>query len=96
MCQFTHVYTDVPSEPSSRSKRRRRSRNQASSEAQCRTLMRQWLLELIDEGRIQGLYWVDDNKTLVHIPWLHASRHTFDTDKDSTLFRLWAIHSGTN
>lgn len=81
-------------ESSPRPKPPRRGRKRTAKEAESRTLMRQWLLDLIGEGGIEGLYWIDDDSTLVHIPWLHASRHTFDTAKDSTLFKLWAVHSG--
>ncbi|KAI0221859.1 hypothetical protein LSAT2_026882 [Lamellibrachia satsuma] len=71
----------------------RRGRKRTVEEAKSRKLMRQWLTDLIDEDRIPGLHWMDDDKTLVHIPWLHASGRTFDTDKDSTLFMEWAIHT---
>ncbi|KAI0231300.1 hypothetical protein LSAT2_018339 [Lamellibrachia satsuma] len=72
----------------------RRGRKRSAEEAESRTLMRQWLIDLIDKDSISGLYWMNDDKTLVHIPWLHASRHTFNTNKDSTLFMEWAIHTG--
>ncbi|KAK1792664.1 hypothetical protein P4O66_012599, partial [Electrophorus voltai] len=28
------------------------------------------------------------------IPWKHAARHGWNIDKDATLFRNWAIHTG--
>lgn len=28
------------------------------------------------------------------IPWKHAARHGWELDKDASLFKLWAIHTG--
>lgn len=31
---------------------------------------------------------------IFQIPWKHAARHGWNIDKDATLFRNWAIHTG--
>ena len=33
-------------------------------------------------------------KTMFSIPWKHAARHGWELDKDASLFKLWAIHTG--
>lgn len=33
-------------------------------------------------------------KTMFSIPWKHAARHGWELNKDASLFKLWAIHTG--
>ncbi|KAI1887572.1 hypothetical protein AGOR_G00191690 [Albula goreensis] len=59
-----------------------------------RMRMRPWLEEQIDRGMIPGLKWVNKEKKIFQIPWMHAARHGWDVEKDAPLFRNWAIHTG--
>ncbi|XP_063060006.1 interferon regulatory factor 1b [Engraulis encrasicolus] len=59
-----------------------------------RLRMRPWLERQIDANRIDGLVWIDKDKKLFSIPWKHAARHGWQVDKDASLFKEWAIHTG--
>ncbi|KAM9470914.1 interferon regulatory factor 2 isoform 2-T2 [Clarias gariepinus] len=59
-----------------------------------RMRMRPWLEEQINSCKIPGLKWVNREKKIFQIPWMHAARHGWDVEKDAPLFRNWAIHTG--
>ena len=59
-----------------------------------RMLMRAWLEEQLSGNIIDGLYWLNAERTLARVPWMHASRTSWDMKKDSSLFMYWAIHTG--
>ncbi|XP_038162735.1 interferon regulatory factor 1b isoform X1 [Cyprinodon tularosa] len=59
-----------------------------------RMRMRPWLEKMIESNSINGLAWVDKEKTMFSIPWKHAARHGWELDKDACLFKEWAIHTG--
>ncbi|KAJ8383098.1 hypothetical protein SKAU_G00038760 [Synaphobranchus kaupii] len=59
-----------------------------------RMRMRPWLEEQINSDKIPGLKWVNREKRIFQIPWMHAARHGWDVEKDAPLFRNWAIHTG--
>uniref|UniRef100_A0A8C2DQW6 IRF tryptophan pentad repeat domain-containing protein n=1 Tax=Cyprinus carpio TaxID=7962 RepID=A0A8C2DQW6_CYPCA len=59
-----------------------------------RMRMRPWLEEQINSCKIPGLKWVNKEKRIFQIPWMHAARHGWDVEKDAPLFRNWAIHTG--
>ncbi|KAM4546669.1 interferon regulatory factor 1b [Fundulus diaphanus] len=59
-----------------------------------RMRMRPWLEQMIESNAITGLTWVDKEKTMFSIPWKHAARHGWELDKDASLFKEWAIHTG--
>ncbi|XP_013856506.1 interferon regulatory factor 2 [Austrofundulus limnaeus] len=59
-----------------------------------RMRMRPWLEEQIDSCQIPGLKWVNKEKRIFQIPWMHAARHGWDLEKDAPLFMKWAIHTG--
>ncbi|XP_059202851.1 interferon regulatory factor 2 [Centropristis striata] len=59
-----------------------------------RMRMRPWLEEQIDSCQIPGLKWVNKEKRIFQIPWMHAARHGWDLQKDAPLFMRWAIHTG--
>ncbi|XP_076024784.1 uncharacterized protein LOC143014676 isoform X1 [Genypterus blacodes] len=59
-----------------------------------RMRMRPWLEEMIESSTISGLRWIDTDKTQFSIPWKHAARHGWELDKDASLFKKWAIHTG--
>uniref|UniRef100_A0A8C5E7J4 IRF tryptophan pentad repeat domain-containing protein n=1 Tax=Gouania willdenowi TaxID=441366 RepID=A0A8C5E7J4_GOUWI len=56
--------------------------------------MRPWLEEQIYSNQIPGLKWVNREKRIFQIPWMHAARHGWDLEKDAPLFMRWAIHTG--
>jgi len=56
-------------------------------------LLRRWLQRLADNGDIPGLEWVDNDRTLLRIPWCHGSRSEWSQDH-SALFRAWAEYKG--
>ncbi|XP_053315394.1 interferon regulatory factor 2 [Spea bombifrons] len=59
-----------------------------------RMRMRPWLEEQINANCIPGLKWLNQEKKIFQIPWMHAARHGWDVEKDAPLFRNWAIHTG--
>ncbi|XP_018593875.1 interferon regulatory factor 2-like isoform X2 [Scleropages formosus] len=59
-----------------------------------RMRMRPWLEEQINSNEIPGLKWIDKEKKIFQIPWMHAARHGWDVEKDAPLFRKWAVHTG--
>uniref|UniRef100_A0A8D0LAA2 Interferon regulatory factor n=1 Tax=Sphenodon punctatus TaxID=8508 RepID=A0A8D0LAA2_SPHPU len=59
-----------------------------------RMRMRPWLEEQINSNIIPGLRWLNKEKKIFQIPWMHAARHGWDVEKDAPLFRNWAIHTG--
>uniref|UniRef100_A0A4W4ELW2 Interferon regulatory factor n=1 Tax=Electrophorus electricus TaxID=8005 RepID=A0A4W4ELW2_ELEEL len=61
---------------------------------QGRLRLRPWLEEQIKSGRYPGVIWLDETAKVFQIPWKHAARHGWNIDKDATLFRNWAIHTG--
>ncbi|XP_026799031.1 interferon regulatory factor 1a isoform X1 [Pangasianodon hypophthalmus] len=61
---------------------------------QGRLRLRPWLEEQIKSGRYPGVVWLDETAQVFQIPWKHAARHGWNIDKDATLFRNWAIHTG--
>ncbi|XP_039546314.1 interferon regulatory factor 2-like [Pimephales promelas] len=61
---------------------------------QGRLRLRPWLEEQIDSGRYPGVVWLDKSARVFQIPWKHAARHGWNIEKDATLFRNWAMHTG--
>ncbi|XP_030628172.1 interferon regulatory factor 1a [Chanos chanos] len=61
---------------------------------QGRLRLRPWLEEQIQSGKYPGVVWLDETARVFQIPWKHAARHGWNIDKDATLFRNWAIHTG--
>uniref|UniRef100_A0A3P8TBV9 Interferon regulatory factor n=1 Tax=Amphiprion percula TaxID=161767 RepID=A0A3P8TBV9_AMPPE len=59
-----------------------------------RMRMRPWLEEQINSCEIPGLKWVNKEKRIFQIPWMHAARHGWDLEKDAPLFMRWAVHTG--
>ncbi|XP_077388341.1 interferon regulatory factor 2 [Festucalex cinctus] len=59
-----------------------------------RMRMRPWLEEQINSCQIPGLKWVNKEKRIFQIPWMHAARHGWELEKDAPLFMRWAIHTG--
>uniref|UniRef100_A0A3Q3EHA7 IRF tryptophan pentad repeat domain-containing protein n=1 Tax=Labrus bergylta TaxID=56723 RepID=A0A3Q3EHA7_9LABR len=61
---------------------------------QGRQRLRPWLEEQIQSGRYPGVSWLDQSAQIFQIPWKHAARHGWSIDRDATLFRSWAMHTG--
>ncbi|CAL9707511.1 unnamed protein product [Knipowitschia caucasica] len=59
-----------------------------------RMRMKPWLEEQIESAQIPGLKWLNKEKRIFQIPWMHAARHGWDLEKDAPLFMRWAIHTG--
>ncbi|XP_078252797.1 interferon regulatory factor 2 isoform X1 [Rhinoraja longicauda] len=59
-----------------------------------RMRMRPWLEEQINSNKIPGLKWLNKEKRIFQIPWMHAARHGWDVEKDAPLFKNWAVHTG--
>ena len=56
--------------------------------------MRDWLIRMINSDRFPGLVWLDQDKTVFKVPWIHAKKRGYDRKRDAALFKEWAIHSG--
>uniref|UniRef100_A0A3P8VTJ4 Interferon regulatory factor 1-like n=1 Tax=Cynoglossus semilaevis TaxID=244447 RepID=A0A3P8VTJ4_CYNSE len=61
---------------------------------QGRLRLRPWLEQQIESGRYPGVSWLDQTAQIFQIPWTHAARHGWSIDRDATLFRSWAMHTG--
>ncbi|XP_041649116.1 interferon regulatory factor 1a [Cheilinus undulatus] len=61
---------------------------------QGRQRLRPWLEEQIQSGKYPGVSWLDQSARIFQIPWKHAARHGWSIDRDATLFRSWAMHTG--
>ncbi|XP_042272101.1 interferon regulatory factor 2-like [Thunnus maccoyii] len=59
-----------------------------------RLRLRPWLEEQIHSGKYPGVSWLDQSARIFQIPWKHAARHGWSIDRDATLFRSWAMHTG--
>src|SRR6218665_1098403 len=59
-----------------------------------RLLMREWLLQEVEKNRIPGLGWLDKERRLIRIPWIHASKDGWSKDSHCKLFENWAIYTG--
>lgn len=64
------------------------------SESERPERMRDWLIRMINSGRFIGLEWLDKEKTIFKVPWIHAKKRGYCRERDAALFREWAIHSG--
>lgn len=49
---------------------------------------------MINSDRFIGLDWLDKEKTVFKVPWIHAKKRGYCRERDAALFREWAIHSG--
>ena len=56
--------------------------------------MRDWICRMVDSSRFHGLEWINPEKTIFRVPWIHAKKRGFCKERDAALFREWAIHSG--
>ena len=56
--------------------------------------MRDWLVRMINSGQFPGLKWLDEEKMIFRVPWIHAKKRDYNMERDAALFREWAIHSG--
>ncbi|XP_054627137.1 interferon regulatory factor 1-like [Dunckerocampus dactyliophorus] len=59
-----------------------------------RLRLRMWLEEQIESGKYPGVCWLDKSEKVFQIPWKHAARQSWSIDRDATLFRSWAMHTG--
>lgn len=66
----------------------------AATKERGRMLMREWLINVADLGRIKGLEWLDARKTLLKVPWKHASRRGWHIEQDACIFQAWALYTG--
>lgn len=71
-----------------------RDQDRKSGSSNGRILMRPWLEGKADSGSIPGLEWVNRERTLLRIPWTHASRQSWHRETDSSLYRQWVQHTG--
>lgn len=56
--------------------------------------MKDWLIEQINSSSYDGLQWVDEEKTIFRVPWIHAKKRGYNAERDAALFRAWAKHTG--
>ena len=49
---------------------------------------------MINSGQFPGLKWLDQEKMVFRVPWIHAKKRDYNQERDAALFREWAIHSG--
>lgn len=56
--------------------------------------MRDWLIRQINSGKFPGLEWLNEEKNVFKVPWIHAKKRGYNRERDAALFRAWAMHSG--
>ena len=56
--------------------------------------MRDWICRMVDSSRFHGLEWINPEKTIFRVPWIHAKKRGYCKERDAALFREWALHSG--
>lgn len=56
--------------------------------------MRDWIVRMVNSQRFHGLEWINQEKTIFRVPWIHAKKRGYCKERDAALFREWAIHSG--
>ena len=49
-----------------------------------------WLEKQINSGKYEGVEWLDQDKQVFKIPWVHAKKHHFCLERDAALPRDWA------
>lgn len=49
---------------------------------------------MINSGRFPGLEWLNKEKDIFRVPWIHAKKRGYCRKRDAAIFREWAIHSG--
>lgn len=52
----------------------------------------EWLREQVESGKHKGVYWIEKQDRIFHVPWKHASRNGWE-DEDVSLFKAWAIYT---
>lgn len=58
-----------------------------------RLRFRDWLIDKLNTRDIEGVQWIDRERGLFRIPWVHGSHRTWNIN-DAEIFRQWAIYSG--
>ncbi|ESO04587.1 hypothetical protein HELRODRAFT_79004 [Helobdella robusta] len=58
-----------------------------------RILLRPWLEKNLEDGNIEGLEWMDAEKTMFKVPWKHRSKKDWSL-KHSSVFLEWAKNTG--
>ena len=58
-----------------------------------RLRFKDWLIERLDTDEIKGVQWIDRERGLFKIPWMHGSHKNWNVN-DVEIFRQWAIYSG--
>ena len=43
--------------------------------------LRPWLEAQLDNGSVEGLYWLDDQRTTFRIPWYHQGRTNWNEER---------------
>lgn len=56
--------------------------------------MSAWLREILDKGDVSGVRWVDKEKGVFSIAWVHKSSHNFDYAMHSDIFQRYASYRG--
>ena len=56
--------------------------------------MREWIIRMVNSERFHGLEWLNSEKDIFRVPWIHAKKRGYCKERDAALFREWAIHSG--
>lgn len=58
-----------------------------------RLRFRDWLIDRLNTKEIEGVQWIDRERGLFTIPWVHGSHQRWNIN-DVEIFRQWAIYSG--
>ena len=58
-----------------------------------RLRFRDWLIEKLNTKEIEGVQWIDRERGLFKIPWVHGSHQGWNLN-DVEICRQWAIYSG--
>lgn len=53
-----------------------------------------WLREVVDKQKADGVYWLDKEKSMFRVPWTRVDSPNFDLIQDAMLFQMWAEFTG--
>ncbi|KAJ8040662.1 Interferon regulatory factor 8 [Holothuria leucospilota] len=59
-----------------------------------RKRLRPWLINEINSGKIKGLGWIDQERTMCKIPWKHAGQKDYDPEENFEIFKRWSENTG--
>ena len=61
-----------------------------------RSLIKDWLTHAANTRCIKGLHWLDDQHTLLRVPWNREKHEEVAMGQAECIFYQWAVYTGTS